>query len=165
MNLLKGTLGEQGTLDFLVAESLVANNLDVPNPHLCLLIHDDIQDYTVLVRHIIPLHNVDVGIVKPLVIKVFLGQELRSTDGIRCYLSSFEQSQLRLHGFAFRLFQSDIIDFRHAWQRLQIDVQINLVTYNGVGRYRNVGKQTMFPIAFHGICNVITRHRDGLSHR
>ena len=165
MNLLKGALGEQGTLDFLVAERLITNNLDVTNAHLCLLVYDDIQDYAVLVGHVIPLHNVDVGIVEPLVIKVFLGQKLRSTDGIGCYLSPFEQSQFSFHGFAFRLFQSNIIDFRHAWQRLQIDVQINLVTYNRVGRYRNVGKQAMLPIALHGICNVITRHRDGLSYR
>ena len=83
MRLLEHTLGNQRTLDFLVAEEVVAVDDDVAHLHLRLLVNVNIQDDHVLVGHVVTLGDGDDGILVALAVKILLCQDLGTVNDIR----------------------------------------------------------------------------------
>ena len=56
------------------------------NLDFLFLIYDHVQDYLVLVSHIVALVDLDFSILETLVIEVFLGKDLGTVEHVGCYL-------------------------------------------------------------------------------
>ena len=161
--LLEGAFGEQVTFQLLIRQLAVAINEDMPYPHFLLFVDINVEDDLILVGHIITLADVHLSILVSLVVEVFLGEGLRAVYHVRGYLSSLDKSELLVHILALAFLQSDVVDSRDARTCLQIDVQVDLVSDEGVGRYRHIGEQSMLPVALYGLRNLVSRQRYFLS--
>ena len=82
---------------------------------------------------VVALLYLDVGVFESLVLEVFLSQDFCSVDHVGRDLSAFEDAQLLLHVLPLALLQTDVVDLRYAWTRLQRDMQVHLVAHEGVG--------------------------------
>ncbi len=161
----EGTLSQEATLDLQVGELLVALDGDVAHAHLLLLVDDDVEDDLVFRGHVVALLYLDIGVLESLVVEVFLGQYDGAVDHVGRDLSALEDAELLLHVLLLALLQSDVVDLRHAWPSLERDVQVNLVTYDGVGSDLHVGEQSVVPVALHGVGDGRSWQFDVLSHR
>ena len=126
-------LSEQSALDSEIREFLVSLDDDVADAHFLLLVDDDVEYHLVLRGHVVALLYLDVGVFESLVLEVFLSQDFCSVDHVGRDLSAFEDAQLLLHVLPLALLQTDVVDLRYAWTRLQRDMQVHLVAHEGVG--------------------------------
>ena len=69
-----------------------------------------VEDYVVLLRHVVALHHLDVRVLESLVVEVFLGKNLGTVNHVRCNLSALEESEFLLHVGALRLLQTNVVD-------------------------------------------------------
>ena len=156
---LEGTFGEKLTLDFRVRELFVTLDDDLVHLHLFLLVHGDVQNHLILVRHIVALHDVDVSILVTFVVEILLCEYFRAVNHVRSNLAALEQTQFLLHVLAFRLFQTDVVDGRDAWPDGQMDVEIDFLADERVSADGHSREQAVLPVSFHGIRDL--RSRDG----
>ena len=93
--------------------------------YLCLefLVDVNVKDYVVLFCCIVTLTDSYLTILKALIGKVFLCQNLGSGNHIRSNLRAFEQSELGLHVFALFLFlDADIVYLTYPWTGAKIEM-------------------------------------------
>ena len=163
MRLAECSLCEQRTLDFLVAQLIVAFDYYLVYLEFLLLVHVNIQDYLVLGSDIVTLTDIDFGILVAFLIKVLLGENPGPVDHVRRDLSALQQSELLLHVLSFRLLQAVVVDGGDAWPWCKMYLQIDVVAHDGVCRDGNVGEESMLPVAFHGIRDSRPRYLQLLS--
>ena len=163
VGLRKGTLREEPSLNLLIGELFVAFDVDGAHLHFLLLINHHVKDDAILLRHVLTLQDLDVGILKALVVEVFLGKDLRTVDDIRVYAHALCHTEFLLHILTLRLLQTHIVDFRHTRTCSQRDVEPDAVAHDGISSNRDIREQTVTPVALHGIGNLRTRHFDFLT--
>jgi len=134
------------------------------NLDFLLLVHVHVEYHMVLVREVVNLRDIDFGVVEALVLEVFCGERLCPVNHVRRNLTALEQSELRLKVALFRLLHSRVVDYRHTRTCGEIEVQIKLVAHDGVCRHRNLGEQSVAPIALHGIRYLLSGQRNLLSY-
>ena len=140
MRLAECSLCEQRTLDFLVAQLVVAFDYYLVYLQFLLLVYVNIQDYLVLGSDIVTLTDIDFGILVAFLIKVLLGENPGPVDHVRRDLSALQQSKLLLHVLSFRLLQAVVVDGGDAWPWCKMYLQIDVVAHDGVCRDGNVGE-------------------------
>ena len=129
---------QKSALNLVARQLCVTLDEDVSHFHLLFLVDDNIEYNLIFVAHIVALAHLDVGILKAFVIEVSLSQDFSAVYHVGGYLCPFKQTQLVLHVFALRLFQSYVVDNRYARAHGQAYVQVNLVANDRVGRNHNV---------------------------
>ena len=134
MDRCEGTFLEQATLDLLIGDLFVTLDGDLVHLHLHLLIDGDIKIHLILVGHIVALHDGDLGILVTLVFEILLGKDLGTVDHVRRDLVTFQQAQFLLHVLTLALLQTDIVDIGNTRTDGQVDVQVDLITDERVGR-------------------------------
>ena len=132
--------------------------------HLFFLIDDYIQNYLILISDIVSLVNLDVGILKSFVIKIFFGQNFGTINHIRRNLRPFEQAQLGLHIILFRFLQTNIINRGNTRTHLQFNMKISLTADNRIDGDGHFREKSVLPIAFYSISHRVSGDSDLLSH-
>ena len=165
MNLAKGALGEEATLDLAVRQLLVAFEDNVANLHLLFLVDIDIENHLVLACHVIALTDIDLHILEALVLKVLTSQNLSTVSNILCQRHTLGHTQLRLHVLALALLDAIVVNLADTRTQGQVDAEIDLGIDDGVGCDADFREQTMLPIALHGLGNLATWDVNHLSHR
>ena len=127
------TFAQKTTLDFLVAELVVALDDDAAHLHLLFFVDDDVENHVVLLRHIVALHHRDFGILKAFFVEIFLCNQFRTVEHIRVDAHSRRHSEALFQFLFFRLFHADVVDFRHARTTGQRHVQVDAVAHDGIG--------------------------------
>ena len=130
----EGTFLEQSALDLLIADLLVTLDSDLVYLHLHLLIDGDIEIHLILVGHIVALHDGNLSILVTLVVEILLGKNLGTVDHVRRNLIALQQTQFLLHVLTLALLQSDIVDIGNTRTDRQVDMQVDLITDERVGR-------------------------------
>ena len=163
MNLAKGALGEELTLNLPVCELVVAIDDDAAHLHLGLLVDGDVEDDLVLAGDVVALGDFDFGIVIALVVEIFLGQDLGAVYHVGSDLCATHDAQLAVHVLALGFLQTGIVDGADTRTGSQMDAEIDLGTYDGVGRDGDLREQSVSPIATDGFGNLRAWYADGLS--
>ena len=76
MGLGKGTLLKEATLYLARLQLLITLNDNLANLHLLLLVDNDIKDDMVFLSHIGALLNIDISILKALIVEILLSKNL-----------------------------------------------------------------------------------------
>ena len=128
--------------------------------HLRLLLFIDIniEDDMIFLCHIIALTDYHVSILEAFVVEISLSKDFRTVDHVRSDLRTLEQSQFLLHVFTLGFLESVIVDGGDSWSSLEIDVQIYVVSDDGVSRYFHVREESMTPITLDSISDFISRN-------
>ena len=134
MGFSKGTLLKEAALYLARLQLLITLNDNLANLHLLLFVDDDIKDDMVFLSHIGALLNIDISILKALIVEILLSKNLGTIYHIGMNLRTSKQSQFLLHIFALTLLQADIVDGRHTRMCLKLDVQIYFIAYDRVCR-------------------------------
>ena len=127
------TFAQKTTLDFLVAELVVAFDDDAAHLHLLFFVDDDVENHVVFLRHVVALHHRDFGILKAFFVEIFLGNQFRTVEHIRVDAHSRRHSEALFQFLFFRLFHADVVDFRHARTTGQRHVQVDAIAHDGIG--------------------------------
>ena len=122
MGLGEGSLAEHSTLDFRIRQVVIALDDNVAHLHLLFLVDDNIENYLVLVRHIITLVDGNLGIFVTLVVEIALGQDFGTVEDVWRHLPTLDDTQFLLHILTLRLLQTDIVDSRDTRTYRQLDV-------------------------------------------
>ena len=134
MGFSKGTLLKEATLYLARLQLLITLDDNLANLHLLLFVDDNIKDDMVFLSHIGALLNIDISILKALIVEILLSKNLGTIYHVGMNLRTSKQSQFLLHIFALTLLQADIVDGRHTRMCLELDVQIYFIAYDRVGR-------------------------------
>ena len=154
MGLGKGALLEEAALDDLGLQLVVALDVYLAYLQFLFLVDHHVEDYLVLASHVLALVYVYLGVLVAFLVKILLGQNLGTVYRVGRHLHTFEQTQLGLHILTLRLLQTDVVDGRHARTHLQIDVQIDFVSYQRVGIDFHLREEAVLPVALHGVGNL-----------
>ena len=158
------TLCEHSALQLRRCHLLVALDDDVAHLHLVFLVDVHLEHHLVFARHVVVLHDVDVGIFITFVVEVFLGQDLCAVHQVFRQAQSLGHSQFRLQVFALALFHSVVLHLADAWAQCQVDAEVDLRVDDAVGGDAHLREQSVLPVAFHGLRYFAARHLDVLSH-
>ena len=153
VDLAKGTLAEHRTLDLVVVDLFVADDDDLVDFHLGLLVDVHVEDHLVGLLRVVALGDGYLCILVALLVEVFLGEDLGAVDHVRCDLTASHDAQLGLHVLALRLLDADVVDAADAGAHAQMDAQVDLAAHEGVGGDAYLGEEAVAPIAFHCLCN------------
>ena len=96
MNLSKGTLGEELSLELFVRQLFVTLECDGAHFHLRLLVNVHVEDNAVLAGHVVALPDDNFSVLVALVVEVFLGKDLGTIQHVGCHRRAFHHAQLRL---------------------------------------------------------------------
>ena len=97
VDLTEGTLAEERTFDLLIGELIVTRYKDIAHLHLVLLVDIDIEHHLTLVVGVVALDDINLRILKALLVEISLSEDLRTVDHVRRNLATLDDTQLRLH--------------------------------------------------------------------
>ena len=156
--------GQQSAFNFIARQLIITFDDDVSHLHFFFFIDDNIQYNLIFIAHIVSLSHFDVGIFKTFIVEISFSQYFCAVNHVRRNLGPFKQTQFIFHIFAFRLFQSYVVNHRHSGSKSQVHVQENLITNDRIGRDFHVREQSMSPITLHGVGNIVSRNGYFLPH-
>ena len=106
--------------------------LEIDPVDLCLLVlvDIDIDNHLTLVRGIILLLNIDLDILKALIIEETLDDRLRTVHHVRCNLITLPQSETSLQILTFAFLDTRIMHLRYTGPLFQLYFQPDLITLN-----------------------------------
>ena len=165
VGLLENAWNEHRSFYLLRAQSMVPLDRNGVYLHLLFLVDADVHDGLVRCGHIIPLQNLDFGILVSLFIEILFNQELRTVYHVRSELVVFQQTDTVFQIFTLSLFHTAVIDLRHTRTLCQLDAKENLVFHHAIRFYRNIREQTVTPETLDSISYFFPRNIDFLADR
>ncbi len=162
MGLREGAFGEEAALDLCVGELVVAVDDNLVHAHLLFLVHLHVEYHLIFVDHVVALCDANLSILVAFVVEVFLGQVFGAVYDVGRHLSALDDAQFGLHVLTLRLLQADVVDGGDTRAGGEVDVQVGLRAYDGVGRNRYSGEEAVPPIAFHCLGHLGARQLDVL---
>ena len=133
MNLTKGTLREEATLDFLVGHLFITIKDNAANLHLGFLIDIDIEHHLILTRYIIALTDINLSILIAFIIKILCGQDLSTVNEVLRQTHALGHTQFVLQILALALLHTMIFNIGDTRTQGQMDTKIDLRIHDRVG--------------------------------
>ena len=152
-------------LQLVVRQSLVAVNGDGVHLDLLLLIHIDVEDNLTRVVDIVTLKQVDVGILETLLVVVAADDDFGLVNHVGIDLISLHQADFALKVFALGFLDAVVVDLSQTGTRSKLDIQIDLIADELLGRDFDVGEQAVLPKALGGLCDFLSWNTYDLSDR
>ena len=147
-------------LQYVGRQFLVSLEIDPVDLCLLVLVDIDIDNHLTFIRRIILLLDINLDILKALIIEETLDNRLRTVHHVRCNLITLPQSETSLQILTLTFLNTRIMHLRYTRPLFQLYFQPDLVALDFRGQDLDIREQTMFPEPLDRSCHLITRHRN-----
>ena len=153
-----------GALEFGGFLGRHAGDIDAVDVHFAALVDVDIHQHAVVGCGVFFLLDVDFGVLESLLVEVALDDDFGAIDHIGRNLTAVLQTEALLEVFAFRLLHAAIADGADARLGGEMNVEVDAVVHDAIGRNLDVGEELLLPVAAHGVSDVGAGNGVDLAH-
>ena len=146
------------SLNLVVAQHLVAGNIDFMNLYLFVLVDVDVDNHFVFLADVRSQSDVDCYVAEALLLEKCSDDIFCSVDDVLGNLVARHQAEALFQFLFFTLFATSVVDFRDTRLLAQVEHEPRFVAVDFFNANLNFREQSLAPEAFGRIGDVIARN-------